>query len=68
MYDDINFKKMLEQEPELKAYFQEVLMLVFMADKNSHDLVKSIYNFREIGMTADQVAQWIIGMQPKGGQ
>lgn len=67
MYDDIDFKKMIEQEPDLKEYFQEVLTTVFLADKNSRDMIKAIYNFREMGMEPQQVAKWILGMQPGGG-
>jgi len=63
MYEDIDFKKMVEQEPDLKAYFSEVLVKVFLADKNSREMLKAIYNFRNIGMTTEQVADWVIGMQ-----
>lgn len=63
MFDEIDPVKMLEQEPELKEYFKDVIYQVMIADNGVRDMVSSVVNFRNIGMTTEQVAEWIKGMQ-----
>jgi hypothetical protein len=66
MFDKIDFNKLMEQDPAFKTYVQEVLVAMFTADQEGHAFLASVHGFYNIGMTVEQVAQWVRNM--KAGQ
>lgn len=66
MFGKIDYKKLIEQDPQFKEFIQEVLVQMFTADQQGYDFLSSVHSFYNIGMTAEQVAQWVRNM--KAGQ
>lgn len=66
MFGKIDYKKLMEQDPEFKKFIQEVLVEMFTADQQGHDFLASVHSFYNIGMTVEQVSQWVRNM--KAGQ
>lgn len=66
MFDRIDYKKIMAEDPEFKNFIQEVLLEMFTADKEGHQFLASVHAFYNIGMTVEQVSQWVRNM--KAGQ
>lgn len=58
MIDDIDFKKISEQEPEFAEFAKDAMYLAFLATQI--DFIKAMYSFYAIGMTSKQVSDWLI--------
>lgn len=56
---NIDLKKMLEQDESFRDFTKESLLGMISGDKSGQDLLQSIYSFYNIGMTPEQVADWI---------
>lgn len=65
-FDKIDYKKLMEQDPEFKEFVKDILLEMFMLDKESQGFLASVHGFYNIGMTREQVAQWVRNM--KAGQ
>lgn len=57
MTDDIDFKKLLDQEPEFAGFAKDALYEGMLAINT--EVIKGIWSFYQIGMTSQQVAQWM---------
>lgn len=66
MFEPIDARKLIEQDEEFKKFVQEVIIDVFLYDKNARNMVGSIHSFYQIGMTPQQVAKWIKSMSQWG--
>lgn len=55
----VDFKKMMEQEPEFEKYVKEVITSVMLSDPNIQGFLQSIYAFYQVGNTTDQTIQVI---------
>lgn len=60
---NIDYKKLLEQEPEAQRYVKDCLLGIFLADKDSQALLASIHSFYQIGMSVEDVVRWTRNMQ-----
>lgn len=59
----VDVKLLIEQEPEFKQFLQETVLAVLMADNTGIEMAGAVYNFYNIGLTPQQVADWLRGMQ-----
>lgn len=59
MQQKIDFKKMMDQEPEFDKFVREVLVDVMLADPNIQGMLQAIHAFYQVGNTADQTVQII---------
>lgn len=66
MFGRIDYKKLMEEDPEFKKFVQTVLLEMFMSDQEGHAFLASVHSFYNIGMTVEQVSQWVRNM--KAGQ
>lgn len=66
MFGQIDYKKLMEEDPAFKEFVQNILLEMFMSDKEGHSFLASVHSFYNIGMTQQQVAQWVRNM--KAGQ
>lgn len=60
---NIDYRELVEQEPEIQEYIKECLYLSIVDSKESTDLFKTLVNFYTIGMTSKDVAEWMKRMQ-----
>lgn len=67
MTNEVNIKKLLEQDADFKNFAEEAIFAVTMANKASRDIIKSIYGFYSIGMTIKQVSEWLITLNSLSG-
>jgi len=56
--DNINWNKVAEQEPEF-VEFCKMALWTFTLNTVDKDFIKSMYSFYQIGMTSEQVSQWM---------
>lgn len=66
MFGKIDYVKLMKQDPEFKKFVEEVLVAMFTADQEGHAFLQSVHGFYNIGMTVEQVSQWVRNM--KAGQ
>lgn len=60
MFDDVNVEKLLEQDPEFNEFVREACFVAMTADKKQGNaFIGSLYSFWSIGMSKEQVADWI---------
>lgn len=52
----VNFKKMMGQEPEFDNYVRKVLIDVMLADPNMQNMLETINAFYQSGNTPEQTA------------
>lgn len=57
MYDNINYKKMMEQEPDFDNYVRQVLVDIMLSNPNIQDVLAMINAFYQSGSSAEQTAQ-----------
>lgn len=57
MTDDIDYRKLAKQEPEFEVFAKQAVF-DFM-NLASPDMLKAIYSFWAIGMTQQQVHDWL---------
>lgn len=60
MSDDIDFKKLLIQEPDFKKFLEQALVGGFLGTKQGRELIRAIHNFYRIGLTPKQVSEFMI--------
>ncbi len=65
MIDNIDPNKILEQDPDFKAFAQVAVLELLKANP---DMIKAMYGFFAIGMTAEQVGAWFKVNQMFGGK
>lgn len=58
-FDDIDFRKLVEQEPGFREYLSDVLVESIVSDRESTSAMKAIYSFYNIGVTVSQVSLWL---------
>lgn len=58
----IDFKKMMEQEPEFDKFVREVLTDIMLADPNVQGLLQAIHAFYQVGNSKEQTVQIIKAM------
>lgn len=56
---EIDFKLLLEQEKEAKDFVRDILYEFMTTDKEAKEMIKTIYSFYQIGMTVEQVINWM---------
>lgn len=66
MFEPIDYIKLMEQDPEFKKFFTDVVIKLFTTDPDSQPFIGSVHSFYTIGNTAEQVVQWVRNM--KAGQ
>lgn len=66
MFGKIDYKKLMDEDPEFKKFIQEVVVEMFLSDKGGHDFLATVHSFYNIGMSVEQVSQWARNM--KAGQ
>lgn len=66
MFDKVDYKKLMEQDPEFKQFVTDVLLEMFLADSDARPFLTSVHGFYNIGMDKAQVVQWVRNM--KAGQ
>ena len=67
MMSDIDYKKLLEQEPDFKRYAEQVVFDAVVA--SNADFLKFIHTMWQVGNSIEQTTQVIKSMmQPQGGQ
>lgn len=59
MFDEIDFKAMLEQDSDFREYVKETLLFVTLAQDNGSDLLKSVNAFYNIGTSPRDVGRWV---------
>lgn len=59
MDQPIDLKKLLAQDPEFKQFAAEVMIAFMLSHKDTKGLIMSVYGFYQIGLSTEQVAQWI---------
>lgn len=56
---DVDFNKMLDQDPEFKRFAEASALKMILADRaNAGQLLGSIYSFYNMGMTVEQMGEW----------
>lgn len=63
MFDKINFKKLMEEDPAFKEYVKACLLEMFMLEEDNNTFLASVHGFYSIGMTEEQVIQWVRNMK-----
>lgn len=66
MFEPIDSRKLIKQDPEFKRFISEVMFEVFISDHNARSMIASIHGFYQIGMTTEQVVKWIKSMSTWG--
>lgn len=59
----VDYKLLLEQEKDAKEFVSDVVYEFMISNKESRDLIKTIYGFYQIGMTVEQVVACMKSMQ-----
>lgn len=59
MNSQIDYKKMMAQEPEFDKYVKTVLTEVMLSDPNVQGFLQSIHAFYQVGNTTEQTVQII---------
>lgn len=59
---NIDYRLMLKQDPELKKYFEGIILEVMLRDNHFKELATAIVSFYNMGMSKDQVVKFIIGL------
>lgn len=59
---EVDYKKMVEQDDELKSFLRDVLLEIHLSTKDGDHLVKALYGFYQIGMSRHDVVQWYKNM------
>lgn len=57
MNQKIDYKMLLEQEPEVAAFFKDVLLEIMSSDPEFPLMAKPIYSFYQSGIPALEVAK-----------
>ena len=53
----VDFKKMMNQEPDFDSYVRQVLIDVMLADPNMQSMLETINAFYQSGNTPEQTTQ-----------
>jgi len=56
---EIDYVKMIKQEPEYKAFVKSVLLETIVSSSKSRSILSLIYPFYQMGLTVEQVAKFI---------
>lgn len=59
----VDYKLLLEQEKGAKEFVSDVVYEFMTTNKESREIIKTIYSFYQIGMTVEQVVTWMKSMQ-----
>lgn len=67
MFPNIDYVKMLEQEPEFKKYCQSIALdMILLEGKGMEGFMTTLFSFYNIGMTLEQVHEWLVQMKRFG--
>jgi len=67
MFNKIDFKKMIDQDPEFKKFVAEILLDMMLLE-DDQGFLQSVHGFYNIGMTVEQVSQWVRNIKASNGQ
>lgn len=53
----------MEEDPAFKEYVKACLLEMFMLEEDNNTFLASVHGFYSIGMTEEQVIQWVRNMK-----
>ena len=63
MFDSIDPKKLVEQDPDFKKYLAEACLAIMLYDKGAAPFIASVHSFYSIGMSTQDLVQWVRNMK-----
>jgi hypothetical protein len=59
VFESVDVKKILEQDDDFREFAKEALLVNMLMLPESRQFISALYSFYNIGMTKEQVIQWI---------
>jgi len=61
----VDYKKLVEQEPQFKDYLEQALVKLMLSTKDGQNFIKSVHSFYQIGTSLDDLSTWFNSIKPE---